>query len=213
MENILNYENFIKSIHQTEEEKAKLASKTVITHIVSSESGDEEEKPKYDYGCVMVYFNFPEITELHEMISKEDLIEDGKSLEDEPHVTLLYGIHSEEVNDEEVMSSVSKEEIKNLRLHNVSAFKNDTREVLKFDVEGEGLHSNNKNLRKLPFTNDFPDYHPHATIAYLKPGTSGKYIEMFKDKTYEVSPYELVYSKPGNDENKIKEKFNENNQQ
>jgi hypothetical protein len=55
----------------------------------------------------------------------------------------------------------------------------------------------NAELAKLPHTTNFPDYHPHATIGYLKPGTGKKYVELFKDKQYEVVPEKIVYSKPG----------------
>ena len=172
-----------------------------------------QDTPSYDFGCVMVYFNFPEIEDMQSKIEENDLFEDGtKSLETEPHVTLLYGLHSDEIEDEDVMRSVDKSIIKNLKLCSISAFKNEDRDVLKFDIEGEGLVENNENLKKFPFTSDYPEYHPHATIAYLKPGTSDKYIEMFKDQEFEITPSELVYSKPGKDseKSKLKEKFNDN---
>jgi 2'-5' RNA ligase len=178
-----------------------------------TDSDDKKEKPVYDYGCMMVYFNFPEMEDIHSKIDTNDLFEDGqKSLETDPHVTLLYGLHADEIDDKDVMNAVDKSIIKNLKLCNISAFKNDERDVLKFDVKGDGLSENNENLKKFPFTSDYPDYHPHATIAYLKPGTSDKYIEMFKDREFEITPFELVYSKPGKDseKNKLKEKFNDN---
>lgn len=176
-------------------------------------STEKSEKPTYDFGCVMVYFDFPKMANLHSKIDREDLFEDGeKSLETEPHVTLLYGLHSDEIEDKDVMKAVDKSIIKDLKLCNISAFKNEERDVLKFDVKGEGLSENNENLKKFPFTSDYPEYHPHATVAYLKPGTSEKYIEMFKGQEFEITPSELVYSKPGNDseKNKLKEKFDDN---
>jgi 2'-5' RNA ligase len=207
--NILNYHDFIKSCISQAEKNSSSVSITKITHTLSEKK--KEEKPKYDYGCVMVYFDFPEMEELHSLIDPSDLQEEGsvKSLEKDPHVTLLYGLHSDEISDDDVMKAVDKSIIKDLVLHKISAFNNEKFDVLKFDVKGEGLAENNENLKKFPYTTDYPDYHPHATVAYLKPGTADKYIKMLKDKEYEVTPSLLVYSKPGDDEskNKITEKF------
>ena len=194
MKNILNYDEYLKSTSKIVEKK-------------------EEKKPEFEYGCVMVYFKFPEMKEFHSKIDKDDLLEDEKTLETEPHVTLFYGLHSDEIEDDEVMNAVDKSLIQNLKLCNISAFKNEERDVLKFDVKGEGLTENNENLKKFPYTSDYLDYHPHATIAYLKPGTADKYIKMFKDQEFNIEPSTLVYSKPDDEKthkNKIKQQFNDN---
>ena len=126
-------------------------------------------------------------------------------------VTLLHGLHSDEINDEDVMKAVEKKDIKKLVLHNISSFNNEKFDVLKFDMKGEGLRAANKALKKFPYTSDFPRYHPHSTIAYLKPGKAKKYIEMWKDEEHKVYPQYLVYSKPAEKEGekkpKVKEKF------
>lgn len=71
-----------------------------------------------------------------------------------------------------------------------------TPDVLKFDVKDcDHLHEINAELRKKPHTSNFPDYHPHATIAYLKPGTAKSYVEKHKDVSETVKPTEIVYSK------------------
>ena len=36
----------------------------------------------------------------------------------------------------------------------------------------------NNQLSKLPNSNEFPDYNPHITIAYLLPGLSEKYYDI-----------------------------------
>lgn len=38
------------------------------------------------------------------------------------------------------------------------------------------LHEINKELKKLPHTNDYPDYQPHMTIAFVKPDSADKYL-------------------------------------
>jgi 2'-5' RNA ligase len=159
---------------------------------------DEKKKDSYEFGCSMVYFDAPVIKEIQKGIDPEDLYEEEGDrtfgLEDEHHTTLLYGIH-DDVDDNEVMK-ISTQEIPPLLLHNVSAFENEKYDVLKLDVECDKLHDINKELCKLPHTNGFPDYHPHATIGYLKPGTAKKYIEKYKDTKETVTPKEIVYSKP-----------------
>ena len=57
-------------------------------------------------------------------------------------------------------------------------------------------------MSTLPHETDFPNYHPHATIGYLKPGQADKYIEMMKGMEYNVQPQHIVYSMP--DGSKVK---------
>jgi hypothetical protein len=155
---------------------------------------NEKEGP-FEYGCSMVFFEFPEIKTIHQEIAESDL--SGSGLETESHVTLLYGIHSGEVDDNDVLDISSELPIESMIIHNISAFENDDFDVLKFDVDAPVLNKINAKLTKLPHTNDFPDYHPHSTIAYLKPGTAKKYIGIFEGRSYEVFPTKVIYSKPG----------------
>jgi hypothetical protein len=65
----------------------------------------ESRGQKFEYGGVMLYFTFPEITKIHEMMDPDDIYyEEGDrsfGLEDEPHTTLLFGLH-EGVTSEDV---------------------------------------------------------------------------------------------------------------
>jgi len=179
----------------------KKKGKTVPNCVPVKESND---KQTYDYGCSMIYFDFPKMNEIHSMIEKEDIYteeEDGSyGLEDEPHATLLYGLHSDEIDDDDVLSTSIKSGIPDeLKLHNASCFNNDKYDVLKFDVDDDHLHKINAELTKLPHTTDYPDYHPHSTIAYLKKGKGEKYTQKLKDAWYTVNPSKIVYSKPNGD--------------
>lgn len=160
---------------------------------------DEKKGDSYEFGCSMVYFDFPRMLKIQDGINPDDLYEEEGDrtfgIENEPHVTLLYGIHDNEVDENEVMT-ISSQDIPPIVLTNASAFENEKYDVLKFDVECDKLHEINKELRKLPHTNGFPDYHPHVTIAYLKPGAAKKYVEKYKDIKETVTPKEIVYSKP-----------------
>lgn len=160
----------------------------------------EKKDGGYSYGCAMVYFDFPKMAEIHQAIDESDVYVDESDrtfgLEDEPHTTLLYGLHSAEIPDEKVMEICKSKEFGPLTLSNPSLFENEKYDVLKFDVSNPVLNEMNAELSKLPHTTNFPDYHPHATIAYIKPGMGKKYVEKLAGQTYEVHPNKIVYSKP-----------------
>lgn len=166
----------------------------------------KEEKQTYDYGCVMLYFSFPGINKIHDAINPKDIYtqEGDRSfgLEDEPHCTLLYGLH-EGVTTEDIKKVLDKYTYTPLKAHNASLFKNPDYDVLKFDIKGENLHETNADLQQYPFTSNFPDYHPHMTIGYLKPGTGERYSKMLEKLEYDLVPQYAVYSKPNGEKEKI----------
>ena len=159
-----------------------------------------ENKKKHEYGCAMLYIKMPFLQVLHEIIDEQDLyIENDTNshgLEDEPHITLLYGLHDSNSASEILeMCYDFLFSVKELDLFNVSSFDNDKFDVLKFDVKGaQNLHIVNKELVKFPHTNKFPEYHPHCTIAYLKPRKAKKYIKLLSRIQVNVEVEKLVYS-------------------
>lgn len=171
----------------------------------------ENSNSTYEYGCVMLYFNFPELIKIQDVINPKDIYkEDGDNtygLENEPHTTLLFGLH-EEVSLEDVKSILEKFTFSTCKVHNISTFNNPKYDILKFEVKGDNLHQCNKELKQFPYTNTFPDYKPHLTIGYLQPGSGKKYIDKFKDIEFELLPKYAVYSKPSG--NKLKIKININ---
>lgn len=156
----------------------------------------EATQQKYEYGCAMLYFNFPTLKILHQAIDPADIYtEDGTrsfGLEVEPHVTLLYGLH-DGVTADQVKKIVNRFPYGKCRFYNASLFENDY-DVLKFRVEGLNLHTSNKMLKELPHTSTFPNYQPHLTVGYLKQGTGKKYTEMFEHLEFEAMPTYVVYS-------------------
>ena len=170
----------------------------------------EKKGETHSYGCAMVYFDFPEMATIHSQIDPADVYtEEGDrsyGLEDEPHTTLLYGLHSKEIPDMVVMDICKSEQIDEIKLSNPSLFENENYDVLKFDASCQALNEINSKLTKLPHTNNFPDYHPHATIGYLKPGTGKKYAELLAGQEFTVKPSKIVYSKPDGD--RIEESWN-----
>lgn len=166
----------------------------------------ENKKEKYKYGCVMLYFHFPEIEDIHSEIDPKDVyFEEGDKsygLEDEPHTTLLYGLH-EEVSIDDIKDVLKGFQFGICKIYNVSLFENEKYDVLKFDVKGKNLKECNSKLSELPHTTDFPDYHPHLTIAYISSGKGKKYTEMFEDASFKLKPSHAIYSLPSGDKVKI----------
>lgn len=169
---------------------------------------EKKEQEPHEYGCAMLFFDFPMMKELHDAIDEDDVYidpdDDSYGLEDEPHLSLLYGLHSDDIDDDKVKEICMSHDYDKLNLENLSCFENEKYDVLKFNVKGKSIRTCNKELAKLPYTTDYPDYHPHASVGYLKPGLAKKYIpklnELIEKKTdgdpIEVTPHSVVYSKP-----------------
>jgi hypothetical protein len=166
----------------------------------------EKSGDSYSAGCVMLYFDFPMMNKIHDGIDPKDLYEEEGDrtfgLEDEPHVTLLYGLDGS-VTPDQVKGILNKFTFGTCKLHNASLFENDY-DVLKFDVKGDSLRDANSDLRELPYKSDYPDYHPHCTIGYLIKGTGKKYCDRMKGHEYDLVPTYAVFSQPDGTKNKMK---------
>ena len=178
----------------------------------------ESDKDSYDYGCVMIYFKFPEINKIHKLIDKDDLYEekgnDKYGLEKSSHCTLLYGLHKNVTNDQ-VKKIIDEYKFpKTIKINKVSIF--DTAEkwdVLKFDIEEPLFNKINKQLRKeCDNTVTFKDYHAHLTIAYVKKGKGKEYVKKIKEQKidYELDVEKVVYSHADKTKYSIKVELKEN---
>lgn len=157
----------------------------------------------YDYGCLMLGFNIPEIKKIQEKIDEKDLYLGDKSendlesygFEEEHHVTLLYGL----------LPNVEWKDLKKYLLPldkylcimpSLSIFENDKYDVLKLTVISPEMHITNKKLREnVEYHETYPEYQPHMTIAYLKPGKGKKYAKPLLDKIIEATPRTYDFSK------------------
>lgn len=122
-------------------------------------------------------------------LDPEDVIE----LETESHITIRYGLHTE--NPEDVAAFLDQP-IK-LKMGGLSAFESEKHDVLKLDITSNDLRKFNRSLGILPCTETFKVYRPHMTIAYLRSGTYAKYagdkigiegLEFTFDKAYFSTP-------------------------
>ena len=166
-----------------------------------------ENNQKYPYACAMLYFGGDDMKALHNQITPEDLYveDDGYGVESEPHCTLLYGLHDNEVTPEQVEEVLKKRSYSPCTAHNLSLFENPKYDVLKYDIDGENLHETNEDLKQFPFTSDYPDYHPHMTVAYLKPGKGKEYTDKLGGLYNELKmvPQHVIYSRADGSKHKI----------
>lgn len=90
---------------------------------------------------------------------------------EDPHITVLYGIHANRPSFE-LLDLIKNYPRFVVKLGLISLFRNDEFHVVKADVESPDLHILNAEIKEIMTnTQNFPNYVPHATIAYVQPGT------------------------------------------
>ena len=127
----------------------------------------------HSYGCLMLRLPkamADKVMALSAAIPDEFIYEgdDGDmGREDKPHITIKYGLHTGD--DEEVREKLESRWPVRAKLGKASIFESDDYIVLKMAVTGTPLRALNAYVCKnFKCTDTFPDYNPHATIAYLK---------------------------------------------
>ena len=164
--------------------------------------GDSSDK---NFGCVMLFADIPDWDELTHRIVREKDVYDPETepeeygYEKKPHITLIYGIHHDEILDEGNIFKMIKD-IPTLKfsVKEIGVFENDDKpyDVVKFDIDPTKTLTNaREKFLELPNTQTFPDYHPHMTIAYVKKGKGKKYRRILK-KSLKFQFDKGVYSDP-----------------
>lgn len=140
-------------------------------------------------------------------IADDDLYveEDGGcGRETEQHCTVLYGLTDQQPS-EALRQIVKHTKPFLIELGGISIFENPKFDVVKLDVISEELHNLHYELRRsCPNENKYPDYKPHVTVAYVKPGVGKKYAQMDPFKVAQVPrdfwAYELLFKGAGDSE-------------
>jgi len=160
-----------------------------------------KESSEYSLGCVMIELDINNWVDICSHIDRNDVYYDENDptygIQDNPHLTLFYGFHKQ-VTTEEVFSIiesyVGNEPIK-IEVSGIDIFENENFDVVKLNVvKTDLLQKLNTALSNLPNSNEFRDYKPHITIAYVKNGTGRKYINPEYKNNFESNS--LCYSKP-----------------
>ena len=119
-----------------------------------------------------------QVRELGYRIAFDDLAEDGR--EENPHITVKFGLHTNDA--EEVRTAMADKSPVAVQFGPASYFASDEYDVVKIDVIGKGLRELNAAIAEaLPNTETHPEYTPHVTIAYVKPGLGEKYAATLND--------------------------------
>ena len=126
----------------------------------------------YSYGCIMVPVP-PVLADsirgyaetIPEALRKRT--EDASNgIPDEVHITVKYGILTEDVN--EVAEVVAGTNPIRIKLGRAGVFHNPTEAVIRLSVDSPELRElHNKVCHNLRHVNTYRDYHPHVTVAYM----------------------------------------------
>lgn len=149
----------------------------------------------HSYSCALI--------RLPEKLSR-DVLAYGRRLpdaavterEDEPHVTVLYGIHGD--TPKPVLAALRDVEPFTIRLGRLSLFQGQDHDVLKIEVHSAPLVRLNGLLRsRLCHTQTHPNYVPHVTVAYLRKGRGERYVgdKHFAGESFEASS--VIFSASG----------------
>lgn len=133
-----------------------------------------------------------------------DIENDHYGREDEIHVTVLYGIHSAQPT--QIENILKKIKPFSVELGRTNIFRNSGQfDVVMINVNSEKLIEFNSFLSdKISYTNKFPKYHPHITIAYVKKGCGWKYggKNIFEGSKFTVN--QVIFSSKNGIKTKLK---------
>lgn len=126
----------------------------------------------YSYGCVMLELPkalADKVMAISAAIPDDDIYDDGDGTgrEDQPHVTVKYGLHT--ADPKKVRKVLEGRPPVSAELGAMSIFHNEDYAVLKIGVRSPDLVKLHRLISKnLECTESHPVYHPHVTVAYLK---------------------------------------------
>jgi hypothetical protein len=132
-----------------------------------------------------------------ESVSEGDLFIDHDSQfygrEDEPHITVAYGMHAD--TPEEIARLFEKHLPFNLTLGQVDTFNRMDFDVLIIRVHGDALHDlHHEVMKATKTTSKFKYYEPHCTLAYIKKGKCKEMVGMDDFEDVEIEVTKLIFS-------------------
>jgi 2'-5' RNA ligase len=130
-----------------------------------------------EYCCLMVDFKIRNWGFFNTYFDPMDLTEDG--VEQNPHCTVCYGLEPDVDVDKlkRICPPISKLKF---MCNGIGVFNNEERSVIHFTIESPSAVKLNSIIKeKFAVTSQYP-FHPHCTIAYLKPTLADKYIRTLR---------------------------------
>ena len=154
------------------------------------------------YASVQANITDPTVLKLLQGIRNRIDTDDVLKFEKQPHITVRYGFTDDDPTQaQQVIKDIG---VVRAKLGKLSVFELPDAEVLKLEVDSKDLHRAHKKLELLPHVDTHPNYQPHLTIAYLKPGTAHKYLFMATGLDgYELEFDELVFSSSGRERESV----------
>lgn len=137
---------------------------------------------EHEYGCVMVPLPdtlAEEVMYLHQWIDPDDLAEDG--FEMDPHITVKYGLLETDTSARGILGALARAEPPiPITLGAPGTFSAPEHDVLYMSVDAPDLGRLHTLIGSLIpcIPNTHGAYIPHVTVAYLKKGTVGKYLQV-----------------------------------
>lgn len=145
------------------------------------------------------------VIDAQKRIDPADLAGDG--LEKEPHVTVRYGLHTNDPAEVATTMAPHGPATASL-LPELRSFPGDDHDVLYVAVgyprSGPSVATQNWRLESLPHTDTHSKYIPHATVSYLKPGTASKYVGDLDGNGTTERGDTVVYSAPDGQKHTIR---------
>lgn len=159
---------------------------------------NERAAERLEYACIMLGADIPNWKEKISIVKPEDLykVGDDYGYEKEPHVTVLYGLHYEDISQREICEHIENLFPVEVTINEIGIFENEQYDVVKFNVPvTEHLKAYYEFFKKFyPNTQQYDKYEPHMTIAYVKLGEGKKYAQ--KITPFKVNFNKGIYSSP-----------------
>ncbi len=100
-------------------------------------------------------------------------------IEDSPHVTALYGLHTKNASD---IAPITRGHLPlSITVGRPAIFEQLEQDVLYLSVDSPAMHKLNGALSELPNSNEHPKYAPHITLAYLPKGEAARFVDEIGD--------------------------------
>ena len=139
-----------------------------------------DSKGGRSYSCVMIELkgdSAKKLLKFGKSIPKSELQppdDDTPALETDPHITIKYGLLTE--SSDRIKKALKEFGPAKVKLGKVSIFSGEDYDVVKVGVTSAALRKMRKPLDAMRNGDKYPDYKPHATIAYVKKGEGKKYV-------------------------------------